>query len=38
MDISSQKRSLSFLSYVSAIEGLVRLEIDDDEIPFECDN
>ena len=38
MDISSQKRSLSFLSYVSAIEGLVGLEIDDDEIQFECEN
>ena len=36
MDISAQKRSLSFLSYVSAIEGLVDLDVDDDEIKFEC--
>lgn len=36
MDISAYKKSLSFLSYVSAIEGLVDLEIDDDEIQFDC--
>ena len=38
MDISMHKRSLSFLSYVSAIEGLVNLEVDDNEIQFECHN
>lgn len=38
MDIAAQKRSLSFLSYVSAIEGLVDLDVDDDEIQFECNN
>lgn len=38
MDISAQKRSLSFLSYISAIEGLVNLEVDDNEIQFECRN
>lgn len=36
MDISTHKKSLSFLSYVSAIEGLVDLDVDDDEIQFEC--
>lgn len=36
MDISSNKRSLSFLSYISAIEGLVELEVDDNEITFAC--
>ena len=36
MDISANKRTLSFLSYISAIEGLVNLEIDDNEIQFEC--
>lgn len=36
MDISSTKRSLSFLSYISAIEGLVELEVDDNEIAFAC--
>lgn len=36
MDISSNKRSLSFLSYISAIEGLVELEEDDNEITFAC--
>ena len=36
MDISSIKRSLSFLSYISAIEGLVELEVDDSEITFAC--
>ena len=36
MDISAHKKSLSFLSYVSAIEGLVNLECDDDEIKFAC--
>ena len=34
MDISSNKRSLSFLSYISAIEGLVGLE--DDTSPDIC--
>lgn len=34
MDISSNKRSLSFLSYISAIEGLVGLE--DDSSPEIC--
>ena len=34
MDISSIKRSLSFLSYISAIEGLVGLE--DDIMPETC--
>ncbi len=38
MDISNYKRSLSFLSFVAAIEGLVNLECDDDEIQFECHN
>ena len=36
IDISSNKRSLSFLSYISAIEGLVELEEDDNEITFAC--
>jgi hypothetical protein len=36
IDISAHKRTLSFLSYVSAIEGLIGLEIGDDEIQFEC--
>lgn len=36
IDVSIQKRTLSFLSYVSALEGLVNLEIDDDEIKFKC--
>lgn len=36
IDISDNKRSLSFLSYVSAIEGLVSLEETDNEIIFEC--
>lgn len=36
IDISANKRTLSFLSYVSAIEGLIGLEIGDDEIQFEC--
>lgn len=36
MDISVNKRSLSFLSYISAIEGLVELEVDDNEITFAC--
>ncbi len=36
MDISEYKRSLSFLSYVSAIEGLVCLEVDNNEIKFFC--
>lgn len=36
IDISAHKRTLSFLSYVSAIEGLSSLEEDDNEIIFEC--
>lgn len=36
IDISDYKRSLSFLSYVSAIEGLIDLDVDDDEIQFSC--
>lgn len=36
MDISANKRSLSFLSYVSAIEGLVSMEEDDKDIIFKC--
>lgn len=36
IDISAHKRTLSFLSYVSALEGLVSLEEDDNEIVFEC--
>lgn len=36
IDISLKKRSLSFLSYVSAIEGMVDLEVDDNQITFEC--
>jgi hypothetical protein len=36
MDIAPTKRSLAFLSYVSALEGLVNLEVNDDEIEFEC--
>lgn len=38
MDIVSHKRSLAFLSYVSAIEGLIGLEVDDKEIEFECNS
>lgn len=38
MDIASTKRSLSFLSFVSALEGLVDLDVDDNEIEFECHN
>lgn len=38
IDIINHKRSLAFLSFVSAIEGLVSLEIDDNEIVFECHN
>lgn len=36
MDISAHKRSLSFLSYISAIEGLIDLDVNEDEIEFEC--
>ncbi len=36
IDISANKRSLSFLSYVSAIEGLVDLDSDNGEIKFCC--
>ena len=36
MDIVSTKRSLAFLSFVSALEGLVDLDVHDDEILFEC--
>lgn len=36
IDILDNKRSLAFLSFVSAIEGLVSLEIADNEIVFEC--
>lgn len=35
IDIQDSKRSLAFLSFASAIEGLVSLEIADDEITFE---
>lgn len=38
IDIVENKRSLGFLSFVSAIEGLVSLEVADDEITFECQN
>lgn len=36
IDISDIKRSLGFLSFISAIEGLVGLEVSDEEITFEC--
>ena len=36
MDISTQKRTLSFLSYISAIEGLIGLEVGEKEIQFKC--
>lgn len=36
IDIADRKRSLGFLSFISAIEGLVGLEVADDEITFEC--
>lgn len=38
IDISDSKRSLAFLSFISALEGLVGLETSDDEIIFECKN
>lgn len=38
IDISDSKRSLAFLSFISAIEGLVGLETSDEEITFECKN
>lgn len=36
IEISDYKRSLAFLSYVSAIEAFVELEYSDKEIEFEC--
>jgi hypothetical protein len=36
IDIADRKRSLGFLSFISAIEGLVGLEVSDDEITFDC--
>lgn len=36
IDISDFKRSLAFLSFISAIEGLVGLEVQDDQIKFAC--
>jgi hypothetical protein len=36
IDIANMKRSLGFLSFISAIEGLVGLEASDKEITFEC--
>lgn len=36
IDISDSKRSLAFLSFVSAIEAFVGLEFSDKEIEFEC--
>lgn len=38
IDISDYKRSLAFLSFVSAIEVLVGLEFSDKEIKFDCDS
>lgn len=38
IDISDRKRSISFITFVSAIEGLVSLEYSDKEIEFECEN
>lgn len=38
IDIINQKRSLGFLSVVSAIEGLVGLEVSDKEITFDCNS
>lgn len=36
MDIAATKKSLAFLSYVSALEGLVDLEEEDNGIEFKC--
>lgn len=38
IDISDNKRSLAFLSYVSAIESFVGLEFSDKEVKFECNS
>lgn len=38
IDISDTKRSLAFLSFVSAIEAFVGLEFSDKEIEFECNS
>jgi hypothetical protein len=38
LDISESKRSLAFLSYVSAIEAFVGLEFNDKEIEFQCNS
>ena len=36
IDIADRKRSLGFLSFISAIEGLVGLEVSEKEITFDC--
>lgn len=36
IEISDSKRTLAFLAYVSAIEALVDIEADDNEIEFSC--
>jgi len=38
IDISDSKRSLAFLSFVSAIEAFVGLEFSDKEIEFDCNS
>ncbi|MEQ9287355.1 MAG: hypothetical protein RIG77_10630 [Cyclobacteriaceae bacterium] len=38
IDISDYKRSLAFLSYVSAIESFVGLEYSDKRVEFDCQN
>lgn len=38
IDISESKRSLAFLSFVSAIEAFVGLEFSDKEIEFDCNS
>ncbi len=38
IDISDNKRSLAFLSFVSAIEAFVGLEISDNDVKFECNS
>lgn len=38
LDISDSKRSLAFLSFVSAIEAFVGLEFSDKEVEFECNS
>lgn len=38
IDISDNKRSLAFLSFVSAIESFVGLEFSDKEVEFECNS